>query len=147
MALGRGTVNKVILLGRLGADPELRYTPGGAAVATISVATNMVWKDKDGNQQDKTEWHRVVAWRRTAEFLGEYVKKGALIYVEGRLETRNWEDKDGVKRYTTEVIADSIETVGGRKEDRGSADMPAPDSQQTSGDDKEVPPPEDDLPF
>jgi len=147
MALGRGTVNKVILLGRLGADPELRYTPGGAAVATISVATNMVWKDKDGNQQDKTEWHRVVAWRRTAEFLGEYVKKGALIYVEGRLETRNWEDKDGVKRYTTEVIADSIETVGGRKDDRGAADMPAQDSQQSSGDDKEVPPPEDDLPF
>ena len=147
MALGRGTVNKVILLGRLGADPELRYTPGGAAVATISVATNMVWKDKDGNQQEKTEWHRVVAWRRTAEFLGEYVKKGALIYVEGRLETRNWEDKDGVKRYTTEVIADSIETVGGRKDDRGSADMPTPDSPQTSGDEKEVPPPEDDLPF
>lgn len=147
MALGRGTVNKVILLGRLGADPELRYTPGGAAVSTISVATNVVWKDKDGNQQEKTEWHRVVAWRKTAEFLGEYVKKGALVFVEGRLETRTWDDRDGNKRYTTEVISDSIEVVGGRKDDRGQSDAEAPASPEKSSEDVSVPPPEDDLPF
>ncbi len=149
MAFGKGTVNKVILLGRLGADPELRYTPAGTAVATLSVATNFVYKDKDGNQQEKTEWHRVIAWRKTAEFAGEWVKKGSLIFVEGRLETRSWDDKDGKKRYTTEVIADALELVGGRREDRGPevAEPQQSAPAEMSGAEASPAPQEDDLPF
>ena len=98
MAYSKGSVNKVILVGNLGQDPELRYTPSGAAVTNFSIATNEVWKDKDGNQQDRTEWHRVVLWTRLAEIAGEYLKKGSKVYIEGRLQTRSWEDKEGVKK-------------------------------------------------
>ena len=108
-----GSVNKVILVGNLGRDAELRYTPGGAAVATINMATTEVWNDKGGQRQEKTEWHRVVLWGKTAESLNEYLTKGKQIYVEGRLQTRQWDDKDGNKRYTTEIRGDRIVLLGG----------------------------------
>src|SRR5437868_1506278 len=108
-----GTVNKVILVGNLGPDAELRYTPGGAAVATINMATTEVWNDKAGQRQEKTEWHRVVLWGKSAESLSEYLTKGKQIYVEGRLQTRQWDDKDGNKRYTTEIRGDRIVLLGG----------------------------------
>jgi single-strand DNA-binding protein len=105
---GMGSVNKVILVGNLGRDAELRYTPGGAAVATLNLATTEVWNDKGGQRQEKTEWHRVVLWGKTAESLNEYLVKGKQIYVEGRLQTRQWDDKDGNKRYTTEIRGDRV---------------------------------------
>src|SRR5512136_2294397 len=109
-----GSVNKVILVGNLGRDAEMRYTPGGAAVATLSLATTEVFKDKDGQRQEQTEWHRVVLWGKTAETLSEYLRKGKQIYVEGRLQTRSWDDKEGKKRYATEVKSDRIVLLGGR---------------------------------
>jgi single-strand DNA-binding protein len=108
-----GSVNKVILVGNLGRDAELRYTPGGAAVATLNMATTEVWNDKGGQRQEKTEWHRVVLWGKTAESLNEYLTKGKQVYVEGRLQTRQWDDKDGNKRYTTEIRGDRIVLLGG----------------------------------
>ena len=108
-----GSVNKVILVGNLGRDAELRYTPGGAAVATLNMATTEVWNDKAGQRQEKTEWHRVVLWGKSAESLAEYLTKGKQIYVEGRLQTRQWDDKDGNKRYTTEIRGDRIVLLGG----------------------------------
>ena len=108
-----GSVNKVILVGNLGRDAELRYTPGGAAVATLNMATTEVWNDKQGQRQEKTEWHRVVLWGKSAESLAEYLTKGKQIYVEGRLQTRQWDDKDGNKRYTTEIRGDRVVLLGG----------------------------------
>jgi single-strand DNA-binding protein len=108
-----GSVNKVILVGNLGRDAELRYTPGGAAVATLNLATTEVWNDRNNQRQEKTEWHRVVLWGKQAESLQEYLTKGKQIYVEGRLQTRQWDDKDGNKRYTTEIKADRITLLGG----------------------------------
>jgi len=108
-----GSVNKVILVGNLGRDAELRYTPGGAAVATINMATTDVYKDKEGQKKEDTQWHRVVLWGRTAESLHEYLTKGKQIYVEGRLQTRKWTDKDGVEKYTTEIRGDRIVLLGG----------------------------------
>ena len=108
-----GSVNKVILVGNLGRDAELRYTPGGAAVATLNLATTEVWNDKQGQKQEKTEWHRIVVWGKQAEALQEYLVKGKQIYVEGRLQTRQWDDKDGNKRYTTEIKADRVTLLGG----------------------------------
>ena len=108
-----GSVNKVILVGNLGRDAELRYTPGGAAVATLNMATTEVWNDKGGQRQEKTEWHRVVVWGKQAESLSEYLTKGKQIYIEGRLQTRQWDDKDGNKRYTTEIRADRVTLLGG----------------------------------
>src|SRR4051812_49563940 len=108
-----GSVNKVILVGNLGRDAELRYTPGGAPVATLNMATTEVWNDKGGQKQEKTEWHRVVLWGKSAESLSEYLVKGKQIYIEGRLQTRQWDDKDGNKRYTTEIRGDKIVLLGG----------------------------------
>jgi len=108
-----GSVNKVILVGNLGRDAELRYTPGGAAVATLNLATTEVWNDRNNQRQERTEWHRVVVWGKQAESLQEYLVKGKQIYVEGRLQTRQWDDKDGNKRYTTEIKADRITLLGG----------------------------------
>src|SRR5471032_1120796 len=108
-----GSVNKVILVGNLGRDAELRYTPGGAAVSTINMATTEIWNDKGGQRQEKTEWHRVVLWGKSAESLAEYLTKGKQIYVEGRLQTRQWDDKDGNKRYTTEIKGDRLVLLGG----------------------------------
>ncbi len=108
-----GSVNKVILVGNLGRDAELRYTPGGAAVATINMATTDVYKDREGQKKEDTQWHRVVLWGRTAESLHEYLTKGKQIYVEGRLQTRKWTDKDGVEKYTTEIRGDRVVLLGG----------------------------------
>jgi single-strand DNA-binding protein len=115
-----GSVNKVILVGNLGRDAELRYTPGGAPVATLNLATTEVWNDKAGQKQEKTEWHRVVLWGKSAETLSEYLVKGKQIYVEGRLQTRQWDDKDGNKRYTTEIRGDRIVLLGGGGRGAGS---------------------------
>ena len=112
-ARNMGSVNKVILVGNLGRDAELRYTPGGAPVATLNMATTEVWNDKGGQRQEKTEWHRVVLWGKTAESLNEYLTKGKQIYVEGRLQTRKWQDKDGNEKYTTEVRGDRVVLLGG----------------------------------
>ncbi len=112
--MARG-VNKVILIGNLGNDPDVRYTAGGAAVANISLATAESWRDKDsGEMQERTEWHRIVFFGRLAEIVNEYLKKGSQIYVEGRLQTRKWQDKDGVDRYTTEIVANEMQMLGGR---------------------------------
>ena len=110
------SVNKVILIGNLGKDPEVKYTPQGTAVATVSVATNERYKDKSGEWKDRTEWHNVVLWQRLAEIAGEYLKKGRTVYIEGRLQTRSWEDKQGQKRYTTEIVAQDLVLLGGRPE-------------------------------
>ena len=118
-----GSVNKVILVGNLGRDAELRYTPGGAAVATLNLATTEVWNDRNNARQEKTEWHRVVLWGKSAESLTEYLTKGKQIYVEGRLQTRQWDDKDGNKRYTTEIRGDRIVLLGGGGRGASGASM------------------------
>ncbi|OGQ80647.1 MAG: single-stranded DNA-binding protein [Deltaproteobacteria bacterium RIFOXYA12_FULL_58_15] len=110
-----GSVNKVILIGRLGADPEVRYTPSGTPVANFRIATSDSWNDKQGQRQERTEWHRIVAWSKLAELCGEYLAKGRQVYVEGRLQTRQWDDRDGNKRYTTEIQAREITFLGGRE--------------------------------
>jgi single-strand DNA-binding protein len=106
------SVNKVILIGNLGADPELRYTATGTAVANFRLATKDFWTGKDGNKEERTEWHRIVAWGRLGEICGEYLAKGKQVYVEGKLQTRSWEDRDGNKRYTTEVLAQVMQMLG-----------------------------------
>lgn len=148
-------VNKVILIGNLGQDPEVRYMPNGNAVANVSLATSESWKDKNtGETQEKTEWHRVVFFRRLAEIVGEYVKKGSKIYVEGRLQTRKWQDNNGQDRYTTEIVADQMQMLDSRG---GSAAFEGgrPSQQQSSPASAPAPAPapaadegfDDDIPF
>ena len=146
MRNNRGSVNKVILIGRLGGDPELKYTTGGTAVANFSLATNTSWKDADGNKQEKTDWHRIVVWRKLAEFAGEWLKKGSYIFLEGRLQTRSWDDKDGNKRYITEVVAENIEFMGSKKEGQ-AADSNIPPTPTEFPESNDAPQQEDDLPF
>ena len=145
-----GSVNKVILVGNLGRDAELRYTPGGAAVATLNLATTEVWNDRNNQRQEKTEWHRVVLWGKQAESLQEYLTKGKQIYVEGRLQTRQWDDKDGNKRYTTEIKADRITLLGGAGGARGGGGADRGGGSQMAGG-MDEPPMEpitdDDIPF
>ena len=135
------SINKVIIIGNLGRDPEVRYTPSGAAVCNVSVATTRQWKAKEsGDKVEETEWHRVVFYDRLAEIAGEYLKKGRSVYVEGRLKTRKWQDKDGAEKFTTEIIAEEMKMLGGREglggggggaeEGGGYADRPAPASRQ-----------------
>lgn len=156
-----GGVNKVILIGNLGKDPEVRFTPSGQAVANFTIATNDSWTDKQGQKQERTEWHRIVAWGKLAELCGEYLSKGRQCFVEGRLQTREWTDKEGKKNYTTEVVAQTVQFLGGR----GDAAGPRPRSQNGSHDygspppgmddgahangsaPSGGPPPEDDIPF
>jgi single-strand DNA-binding protein len=127
--MARG-VNKVILVGNLGKDPEVRYSPSGGAVANITLATSESWKDKtSGEKQEKTEWHRIVFFGRLAEIAGEYLKKGAQIYIEGRLQTRKWQDKEGKDRYTTEIVANEMQMLGSR-EGRG---VPADTETESAG--------------
>jgi single-strand DNA-binding protein len=146
-----GSVNKVILVGNLGRDAELRYTPGGAAVATLNMATTEVWNDKQGQRQEKTEWHRVILWGKQAESLQEYLTKGKQIYVEGRLQTRQWDDKDGNKRYTTEIKADRITLLGGAGGGRGGEFGRSADRAASAAGGPDEPPMEpitdDDIPF
>jgi single-strand DNA-binding protein len=136
---GRG-VNKVILIGNLGSDPELRYTASGTAVAKFSVATTETYNDRDGNRQEQTEWHRIVVWRKLAEICGQYLSKGKQVYIEGRLRTTSYE-KDGIKRYTTEIEAREMLMLGGPG-DRGSGRELEPPFPPPGGD-----LPEDDIPF
>ncbi len=120
--MARG-LNKVMLIGNLGADPEIRYTTGGSAIANLRLATAESWRDKEtGEQQERTEWHRVVFFGRLAEIAGEYLKKGSQIYVEGRLQTRKWQDKDGSDRYSTEIVANEMQMLGGRGGNTGAGD-------------------------
>ena len=139
-------INKVILVGRLGSDPEVRYTPDGTAVANFSIATSDEWTDKATNEKkERTEWHRIVAWRRLGEICGEYLSKGKQVYVEGKLQTRSWE-KDGVTRYTTEIVASDVQFLGSRDSadtyrPPGSAETP--ESSKPSLPDKQ----DDDIPF
>ena len=139
-------VNKAIVLGHLGRDPEMRYTQDGKAIANFSLATSESFKDKDGNKKENTEWHRVVLFGRIAEIAGEYLRKGGMAYVEGRLQTRKWTDKEGQERYTTEIIGDRLQLIGGKKEEGGSEHAPAPASRGGN-----TPPPvedfDDDIPF
>ena len=118
------SVNKVILIGNLGRDPETRYMPDGGAVTNVSIATTETWKDKSGEKQEKTEWHRVAFFGKLAEIAGEYLKKGSQVYVEGRLQTRKWQDKDGQDKYTTEIVADRMQMLGSRQ-GMGSGDREA----------------------
>ena len=141
-----GTVNRVILVGNLGRDAELRYTGGGAAVASFSVATTEVWKDKDGQRQEQTEWHRISLWGKQAESVAQYLTKGKQVYVEGRLQTRKWQDKEGHDRYTTEVKADRVVLLGSAGGGRG----PAVDRDELPHEPAHAPadmPEGDDVPF
>jgi single-strand DNA-binding protein len=147
------SVNKVILLGNLGRDPELRYTPGGQPVANFSIATNESWAKKDGSgREERTEWHRIVAWGRTAELCAQYLSKGRTVYIEGRLQTREWENKEGQKQRTTEVVAQTVQFIGsgagggaggGGGTPRGGPSSAAPATGGFDG----GPPPDDDVPF
>ena len=144
-----GSVNKVILVGNPGRDAELRYTPSGAAVATLNMATTEMWNDRNGQRQEKTEWHRVVLWGKQAESLQEYLVKGKQIYVEGRLQTRQWDDKDGNKRYTTEIKADRITLLGGGGGRSGAMERGGGGSAVPGGPDEPPMEPitDDDIPF
>ncbi len=159
--MARRGVNKVILIGNIGADPELRYTPSGTAVTNFNLATNENWTDSSGERQERTEWHRIVVWGRLAEICNQYLRKGSKVYIEGRLQTRSWEGQDGVKRYTTEVVARDMQMLDSR-EDVGAGEMEAgpsyasgagvstPSSGPDEGALAEPPPPQstdDDLPF
>jgi len=157
------SVNKVILVGNLGRDPEMRYMPSGDAIASFSVATTDNWKDKNGQKQERTEWHRISMFGKLAEIAGEYLKKGSSVYIEGRLQTRKWQDKEGNERQTTEVVADRMQMLGGRgagnsyeamddmdqsmpsprQSSPAPAQKPAPASTSSSGFDDF----EDDIPF
>jgi single-strand DNA-binding protein len=117
------SVNKVILVGNLGADPEVRYTPSGAAVANFSLATTDQWTNKDGGKEEKTEWHRIVAFNRLGEICGEYLHKGKQVYIEGKIQTRSWEDKEGIKRYTTEIVALGMQMLGTKGRDDTASRM------------------------
>ncbi|MEO5763800.1 MAG: single-stranded DNA-binding protein [Casimicrobiaceae bacterium] len=137
------SVNKVILLGNLGRDPETRYTTGGDAVTNLNIATSEQWKDKGGEKQERTEWHRVVLFGRQAEVAGEYLKKGRSVYIEGRLQTRKYTDKDGVEKYSTEIVADRMQLLGGRDGPGGGggggADVDFPADSSSSGGDGGAP--------
>ena len=137
----KGSVNKVVLVGHLGGDPETRFLPSGAAVANFNLATNESWKDTNGEFQDKTEWHRCVMFGKSAELAGDLLKKGQLAYIEGKLQTRNWEDKDGVKRYTTEVVCDMFTILGRKMDSAETQERPKPNESEDS------PLEDDDLPF
>jgi single-strand DNA-binding protein len=159
--MARG-INKVILVGNLGNDPEVRYTQSGSAVTSISVATSESWKDKDGNPQERTEWHRVTFFGRLAEIAGEYLKKGRQVYIEGKLRTEKYTDKSGVEKYSTTILADELQMLGGNPESQHGGGRPRDDGQpgRTSGgyggggQRQSAPPnrnddpfPDDDIPF
>jgi single-strand DNA-binding protein len=158
--MAQRSLNKVLLLGNLGRDPEVRYTSSGKAVASFTIATSQRWKDQDGNEQERTEWHRVVAWGRLGEICGEFLSKGRQIFVEGRIQSREWEDQDGNRRTTVEIIANDMIMLGGpnvsqgpgRDEyERGRKPSGGGSSREVAGkrDNRSYtpPPPEDDIPF
>ncbi len=138
-------VNKVILVGHLGRDPELRYTQNGQAVANFSLATSESYAKRDGEREERTEWHRIVAWGRLAEICAEYLSKGRQVYIEGRIQTREWEDREGEKRRTTEIVAREMQMLGRRGETSETSEEPR--SAAGSASDSNTPPPDDDIPF
>jgi single-strand DNA-binding protein len=140
-------INKAILIGRLGADPEVRYTPSGVAVANFNIATSEEWKDKDtGEKKERTEWHRIVVWSKLGELCGEYLSKGRQVYIEGRIQTRSWDDRDGNKRYTTEIVATDVQFLGGR--DAGPEARAASGASASDFGSSPIQAPEDDdIPF
>ena len=141
-------VNKVILVGNLGADPEVRYTTGGSAVANFRIATSEEWRDKNsGEKQSRTEWHRVVAFGRLGEICGEFLHKGKQVYIEGRIQTRSWEDKDGNTRYTTEIVAREMQMLGSAPGRDSREPAPGGGGGGGKGMDEPVTVPEDDIPF
>jgi single-strand DNA-binding protein len=140
------SVNRVILIGNLGRDPELRYTQGGQAVTNFSIATNEKWKDKDGNPQERTEWHRINVWGKPAENCAQYLAKGRSVYIEGRLQTREWEDKEGNKRQTTEIVAQTVQFLGGRGEGPPHPSGPLP-TEAPGGSSSGASSDGDDIPF
>ncbi|WP_428623797.1 single-stranded DNA-binding protein [Sedimenticola sp.] len=152
--MARG-INKVILIGNLGKDPEVRYMPSGGAVANVTLATSESWKDKQsGEQREQTEWHNVVFFNRLAEIVGEYLKKGSKVYVEGRLRTRKWQDKNGQDRYTTEIVAGEMQMLDGRGGSGGGGNFGGGSGGSSGGNDGFPPPPsgpdgdfDDDIPF
>ncbi len=143
------SVNKVILVGNLGRDPELRYIPSGQAVANFTLATNERWRDKEGNNQERTEWHRIVVWGKSAENCAQFLQKGRSVYVEGKLQTQEWEDKEGIKRKTTEVVAQTVQFLGGRgsAETSGGSTGDSGSSGGDSGPGEASGPPPSDVPF
>ncbi len=151
--MDRGSVNKAILVGNLGADPEIRYTSGGQGVANFRIATNRVFNDRNGQRQEQTEWHNIVAWGKLAEICEKYLKKGSSVYIEGRIQTRSWDDQSGQKRWTTEIVAQQMTMLGSGGGSRGDFSR---DDSQAGGDENTGPPgggsgtveeAEDDLPF
>ncbi len=154
--MSRGTINKVILIGRLGKDPDMRYAPSGTAIASFSLATNHNSKDAEGNWQTQTEWHNVKTFGRQAEFVGEYLKKGRLAFVEGRLQTSSWEDQNGQKKYKTEILAQDIQLLGSRSDNEAQESTAPATTNQAPAQTKPAQPAqpeqneqveEDDLPF
>lgn len=137
------SVNKVILVGNLGAEPEVRYTPTGKAVASFNLATREQWTGKDGEKTEKTEWHRIVAWARLGEICGEYLHKGSQVYIEGRLQTRTWEDRDGNKRSTTEIVAQTMQMLGSPPSKGGAAKS----KEERFPEEEPISIPDDDIPF
>lgn len=125
-----GSLNHVTIIGFLGGDPEIKYIASGAAVATFSIATNQKWKDKEGNQKEEVEWHKIVVWNKLAELVAEYCKKGSQLYVAGRLKTRSWTDKDQVKRYTTEIVVSEVIFLSGGGKGAGKDNPPAPSEEE-----------------
>lgn len=147
-------INKVILIGHLGRDPELRYTSGGTPVANFSIATNEVYQDRQGQRQERTEWHNIVVWSKLAEICNQYLSKGRLVYIEGRLQTREWDDRDGNKRRTTEIVANEMKMLGGPGDSQGmrpaSTPNRAPRNEPAGGetsDSMELGISDDDIPF
>lgn len=150
--MARG-LNKVMLIGNLGADPEVRYGTSGNAIANIRLATAESWRDKEsGEQQDRTEWHRVVFFNKLAEIVAQYLKKGGQVYIEGSIRTRKWTDKEGQEKYTTEIVASEMHMLGGKRDDSQPADESAPPARRESrpaarGQPDDVPPFDDEIPF
>ena len=141
-------INKVILIGNLGADPEIRYSQDGVPVATFNVATTEKWKDKSGEWKEQTEWHKIVAWRKLAEICGEYLSKGSKVYIEGKLQTRKWKDQSGNDRYTTEIVAREMKMLSPRNAAGGGGEYGGSGQAYGEGDSFQEPPPVgDDVPF
>jgi single-strand DNA-binding protein len=141
------SLNKVFVMGNLGSDPEVKMTPSGQAVANFSVATNESWKDQSGNRQERTEWHRIVVWGRQAEHCGLYLSKGRTVFIEGRIQTRQWEDQNGQKRYMTELVANNVQFMGGGGQGQGPGADNAPLPEPTGRDAAPTPIADDDVPF
>jgi single-strand DNA-binding protein len=142
-------MNRVTLIGRLGKDPEVRYTPNGKAVGNFSIATDEKWTDKSGQKHEATEWHRIVCWDKQAELCAEYLSKGRQVAIEGRIETREWTNKEGVKQYTTEIVASHVEFLGGKEDGGGSRAKPAAPAAESREEDGPPPvtPDDENIPF